>query len=59
MLASLYYHRLHTVQLRVLHELAGSEICAAYATRFEGYARRPFLRARAFVEKAWFKIVRY
>jgi hypothetical protein len=59
MLASLYYHRLHAVQLRVLHELTGNEVFAARAARFEAYARRRVSRARAFVEKAWFKIVRY
>jgi hypothetical protein len=59
MLASLYYHRLHAVQLRVLHELTGNDVFAARAARFEGYARRPISRARAFIEKAWFKIRRY
>jgi hypothetical protein len=59
MLASLYYHRLHAVQLRVLHELTGIEAFAARAARFEAYARRPVSRARAFVEKAWFKIRHY
>jgi hypothetical protein len=59
MLASLYYHRLHAVQLRVLHELTGNDAFAARAARFEGYARRPISKARAFVEKAWFKVRRY
>jgi hypothetical protein len=59
MLASLYYHRLHAVQLRVLHELTGSEVFAARAARFEADARRRLSRARAFVDKAWFKLVRY
>jgi heparosan-N-sulfate-glucuronate 5-epimerase len=59
MLASVYYHRLHAVQLRVLHALTGNEAFAARAGQFEAYARRPVSRARAFVEKAWFKIRRY
>ena len=59
MLASLYYHRLHVVQLRVLHELTGSDACAARATRFDAYARRPLSRARAYAGKAWFKLIRY
>jgi len=59
MLASLYYHRLHAVQLRVLHELTGIEAFAARAARFEAYARRPVSRARAFLAKAWFKVRRY
>lgn len=59
MLASLYYHRLHVVQLRVLHDLTAVEVFADYAARFERYAGRPLFRARAFVEKAWFKVSRY
>jgi len=59
MLASFYYHRLHAVQLRVLAELTGIEEFAARAARFDDYARRPVSRARAFVEKAWFKVWRY
>jgi heparosan-N-sulfate-glucuronate 5-epimerase len=59
MLASFYYHRLHIVQLRVLHELAGSPVFAAKAARFEAYARRPASRARAWVKKAWFKLSHY
>jgi hypothetical protein len=59
MLASLYYHRLHAVQLRVLHDLTGVDTFAECAVRFEAYARQPLLRARAFVEKAWFKVRRY
>jgi heparosan-N-sulfate-glucuronate 5-epimerase len=59
MLASAYYHRLHIVQLRVLHALTGIEAFAERAARFEAYARRPVSRARAFVEKVWFKVHRY
>jgi hypothetical protein len=59
MLASLYYHRLHAVQMRVLGDLTGNDVFVARATRFEAYARQPVSRARAFVEKAWFKISRY
>jgi hypothetical protein len=59
MLASLYYHRLHAVQLRVLYDLTAIDAFAEYAARFEAYAGRPVCRARAFVEKAWFKVRRY
>ena len=59
MLASLYYHRLHAVQLRVLHDLTGVGAFAECAERFESYARRPVSRARALVEKAWFKARHY
>jgi hypothetical protein len=59
MLASAYYHRLHAVQLRVLFGLTGIAAFAECAARFESYARRPAFRARAFVEKAWFKVRHY
>jgi hypothetical protein len=59
MLASLYYHRLHAVQLRVLHALTRKDAFASRAVRFEEYARRPISRARAFAEKAWFKVRHY
>jgi hypothetical protein len=59
MLASLYYHRLHAVQLRVLYNLTGLETFATCAARFEAYTHRPLFRARAFVEKAFFKLRRY
>jgi hypothetical protein len=59
MLASFYYHRLHAVQLRVLHDLTGRETFAVRAAMFEAYARRRISRSRAFVEKAWFKLRRY
>ena len=59
MLASLYYHRLHAVQLRVLHDLTGVAAFVECAERFESYTRRPVSRARALVEKAWFKARHY
>jgi len=59
MLASLYYHRLHAVQLRVLHAMTGVGAFAERAATFEAYERRPTFRARALIEKAWFKLSRY
>jgi hypothetical protein len=59
MLASRYYHQLHIVQLRVLHRLTGIATFAEYAERFEGYSRHRAFRARASIEKAWFKLRRY
>lgn len=59
MLASFYYHRLHVVQLRVLYDLTGIEAFAARAAQFERYAHQPLSRARAFVEKACFKLRHY
>ena len=59
MLASPYYHRLHVVQLRVLHKMTGKDVFARYADRWEGYAKSPVLRARALARKAWFKLRHY
>jgi hypothetical protein len=47
------------VQLRVLYDLTGIEAFAARAARFERYAHQPLSRARAFVEKACFKLRHY
>ena len=59
MLASLYYHRLHAVQLQVLRRMTGIAAFAERAEQFESYARRRSFRARALVEKTWFKLSRY
>ena len=59
MLASPFYHRLHVVQLRVMHRLTGEAFFAETADRWEGYARSRWKRARATVQKAWFKIWNY
>jgi hypothetical protein len=59
MLASLYYHRLHAVQLQLLHQMTGIAAFAERAERFESYTRRRIFRTRALVEKTWFKLSRY
>jgi heparosan-N-sulfate-glucuronate 5-epimerase len=59
MVASAFYHRLHIVQLGVMHRLTGDEIFARYAERWAGYALRRGNRARALCYKCAFKLCYY
>ncbi len=59
MVASSFYHRLHIVQLRVMHRLTGEEKFADIADRWESYARSRAKRARALCHKAVFKLLYY
>ena len=59
MIASPFYHRLHGVQLRVMHGLTGDEIFARFADRWESYARSRAKRTRALCYKSAFKLCYY
>jgi heparosan-N-sulfate-glucuronate 5-epimerase len=59
MLASPFYHQLHSVQLRVMSKLTGDPRFAAVAERWEGYAQCRGNRTRALVEKSAFKLLHY
>lgn len=59
MVASPFYHRLHVVQLRVMHRLTGDEIFVHYADKWEAYARSPAKWARALCYKSAFKLGYY
>jgi len=59
MLASSFYHRLHIVQLRVMHRLTGEAVFLEYADRWERYAANPFFRTASQVHKAVFKLLHY
>ena len=59
MVASPFYHRLHIVQLRVLHKMTGESIFAAYADRWENYTRSRANRTRALCYKGVFKLCYY
>jgi heparosan-N-sulfate-glucuronate 5-epimerase len=59
MLASPFYHRLHIVQLRVMHRLTGDASFMAIADRWEDYAQSRSNRTRALVEKSVFKLLHY
>jgi hypothetical protein len=59
MVASPFYHRLHVVQLRVMHRLTGDEIFARFAGKWETYARSRAKRTRALCYKSAFKLCYY
>ncbi len=59
MLASPFYHRLHVVQLRVLHMLTGDRIFKDFADRWEWYMGRWIGRLKALFIKSAFKIFYY
>jgi len=59
MVASPFYHRLHIVQLRVMHCLTGEEKFATVADRWESYTRSRANRTRALVYKSAFKLCYY
>ncbi|HYM78414.1 MAG TPA: D-glucuronyl C5-epimerase family protein [Candidatus Dormibacteraeota bacterium] len=59
MVASAFYHRLHIVQLRVMHRLTGEEAFARIADRWETYSRSRAKRTRALFYKSAFKLCYY
>jgi hypothetical protein len=59
MVASPFYHQLHVVQLRVMHQLTGDVVFARYADRWETYARSRAKRTRALCYKSAFKLCYY
>ena len=59
MVASNFYHRLHIVQLRVMHRLTGENKFAEVADRWEDYTRSAANRRRALLYKTAFKLCYY
>jgi len=59
MVASPFYHRLHIVQLRVMHRLTGEAEFDRVADRWESYSRSSAKRTRALVYKSAFKLCYY
>lgn len=59
MVASPFYHRLHIIQLRIMHRLTGEGKFAEVADRWESYARSRIKRARALAYKSLFKLCYY
>jgi heparosan-N-sulfate-glucuronate 5-epimerase len=59
MVASPFYHRLHIVQLRIMHRLTGDTAFGQVADRWEGYTRSRVNRTRALVYKSAFKLCYY
>jgi len=59
MIASPFYHRLHIVQLRVMHRLTDDSEFAKFADRWEAYLRSCSKRTGALCCKAAFKLCYY
>lgn len=59
MVASPFYHRLHIVQLRVMHRLTGDQKFADFADRWESYTRSRIKRTRGLFYKIAFKLSHY
>ena len=59
MVASPFYHRLHIVQLRVMHRLTGENKFAEVADRWQAYTASRIKRARALAYKSAFKLCYY
>ena len=55
--ASLFYHSLHIVQLRIMALLCGDMFFDEAADRWESYKNNSFNRKRAFLQKAIFKLI--
>ncbi|MBN1505713.1 MAG: hypothetical protein JW955_02645 [Sedimentisphaerales bacterium] len=58
-IASPFYHKLHLVQLEVMHRLTGDATFAEYAERWRGYTERASFRLAAKAYKAVFKLLYY
>ena len=59
MLASPFYHRLHIVQLQVMHKITSESLFGDYAHRWEAYRSSQVNRKLALAYKAMFKLVYY
>ena len=59
MVASNFYHRLHIVQLRIMHRLTGEAKFAQVADRWENYTHSRVNRTRALANKIAFKLCHY
>ena len=59
MVASPFYHRLHIVQLGIMHQLTGRDIFLEYAERWKAYAGSRAKRAAALCYKSAFKLCYY
>jgi len=59
MIASLFYHKIHIYQLKILYELTNREIFKFYAEKWMNYLNNKFFRALAILYKSIFKIFFY
>jgi heparosan-N-sulfate-glucuronate 5-epimerase len=59
MVASPFYHKLHIVQLRILHRLTGEALFRQYAEKWERYQKSGVRRRAALLQKIVFKLCYY
>jgi heparosan-N-sulfate-glucuronate 5-epimerase len=59
MVASAFYHRLHIVQLRIMHRITREDLFASVADRWERYAQSRTNRSHALLYKSAFKLLYY
>ncbi len=59
MLASPFYHRLHIVQLQIMHRLTGEDTFREFALTWDAYRRSFIKRSVALPYKALFKLLYY
>tara|TARA_Y100000590_G_scaffold421593_1_gene525428 strand:+ start:89 stop:1024 length:936 start_codon:yes stop_codon:yes gene_type:complete len=57
--SSLFYHRLHIVQLKIMYNLTGEEVFDYYAKKWNDYLNIPINRQKALIKKVLFKIAYY
>ena len=57
--ASPYYHRLHIIQLTIMHQLTGQSRFAQYAKKWESFSKNILFQAMALSYKIVFKIAYY
>jgi heparosan-N-sulfate-glucuronate 5-epimerase len=58
-IASPFYHRLHIVQLQVMHSMTGDLTFYEYAKRWQAYLENPLFRTIAVTYKTGFKLIYY
>ncbi|NQU87290.1 MAG: hypothetical protein HQ541_16170 [Mariniphaga sp.] len=59
MLASLFYHSLHIVQLKILYKITNESVFEEYAKKWEKYKKNWFYKKIALVYKIIFKLFYY
>ena len=59
MVASPFYHRLHIVQLQIMHQLTGNQVFQRYADRWQAYSESRVKRTAALCYKGVFKLCYY
>lgn len=59
MLASLFYHNLHVLQLTCLADHYGDDTLARVATRWRNYQNNPLCKWRAVAVKVYLKVAKY